>query len=293
MLWTDYTDALRKIVHGVWEGRRSLGGAALLLHRYGTQSAAGKDYPLFALDIPSDGPALIVSAGFHGEEQAGPLTLLHRLEDIAQYARSKKVWLRLYPCVNPAGFEHYTRYPPGGNANNWLYEYETVSGQWHDCLPLGTQPDFAEKIAKRLLGDQMQPETRAFLNDIVDRKLPDLRGLLDLHQDFEAQPDDTYAYVFGERKLYIQLMSRAAEIAAHPVRAQQVDTGEFDGLPVLTDEHAMIEYYDGSICAYAWEYLKVPYSATLETAARMPLDQAHAVNMIWVNGFVDLCQKVG
>src|SRR5690242_3816345 len=73
----------------------------------------GVEYPLFRLTLPGE-RWLVITSGFHGEEPAGPLTLCHYFEAIAAYARERGVGLRVYPCINPSGFEDGTRYNRSG-----------------------------------------------------------------------------------------------------------------------------------------------------------------------------------
>jgi murein peptide amidase A len=66
------------------------------------------DYPLFALTQRTVGPRprIYLSAGIHGDEPAGPLTLLSLLE--SGVFDSRAVWF-LCPMLNPVGFARRTR----------------------------------------------------------------------------------------------------------------------------------------------------------------------------------------
>src|SRR6185312_2048391 len=76
---------------------------------YGAVEEAGRTYPLVGLRLPGPHPVL-VTAGFHGDEKAGPRTLLDHAAELVAYAVERGVGLTLFPCVNPSGFEDHTRY---------------------------------------------------------------------------------------------------------------------------------------------------------------------------------------
>src|SRR5262245_12233542 len=69
----------------------------------------GRSYPLLRARTPG-ARLLLITAGFHGDEVAGPLTLLEYFSEIVAYAQSRAVGLEVYPCLNPSGFEDGTRY---------------------------------------------------------------------------------------------------------------------------------------------------------------------------------------
>src|SRR4051812_33334486 len=86
----------------------------------------GATYPLLRVLTPGS-RTLIISSGFHGNETAGPLTLLEHLPAIVTYARERDVGLRIYPCLNPSGFTDGTRYNRSGEApNNDFLRYEVT-----------------------------------------------------------------------------------------------------------------------------------------------------------------------
>ena len=66
-------------------------------------------YPMLTLEFGSNsGPRVLIDAGIHGEEPAGPLGLAAWLEtDAARW--SARVGFTVLPCLNPHGFERGTR----------------------------------------------------------------------------------------------------------------------------------------------------------------------------------------
>ena len=243
---------------------------------YGTIVEGEDSYDLLYAEVEG-GRILTITAGFHGDETAGPLTLLDHLPDIAAYARQQGVGLRLYPCLNPSGFHDGTRYNRSGEApNNDLLRYEIAPGQWVDELAAGQEH---LRFEPHRGGPK---ETRALLADIDGMSAPD--GALDLHQDPWLEGALSYAYVFGPRLSYLPLVE--AMDAVVPV-ARQVTV---DDVGVHSDADGLIELHDGSVTDYFFRR-GVPYTAALETTTQTPLSQAHEVNLIWIRGFIDLVAR--
>ena len=69
--------------------------------------------------------------GFHGDEKAGPLTLLAHAAELVDYAARAASGCGIYPCINPSGFEAHTRYNMSGERpNNDFLRYEIAPGVW-------------------------------------------------------------------------------------------------------------------------------------------------------------------
>jgi hypothetical protein len=238
----------------------------------------GEDtYDLLYAEIPG-GRTLTITAGFHGDEVAGPLTLLEHLPDIAAHARLHGVGLRIYPCLNPSGFTDGTRYNrTGEQPNNDLLRYQLPDGGWVGELRDG-QP--FTRFEPYRGGPK---ETRALLAELERAPAPD--AALDLHQDPWLEGELSYAYTFGARGPYLPLA--AATDAVVPL-ARQTEVDEDDG--AFSDADGLIELHDGSVTDYFFRR-GVPYTAALETTTRTPLGRAHEVNLIWIRGFIELIAR--
>jgi predicted deacylase len=242
---------------------------------YGTVVEGGREYPLLRVDVP--GPrTLLVTSGFHGEEQAGPLTLLAHLPEIVDHARSRGVGLRLYPCINPSGFEAGTRYNRSGEGpNNDFLRYEVAPGRWAGELrpgqPFRTWAEFAE-------GPR---ETRALRKDLAGMPTP--VAALDIHQDRYLAGAYHYAYVFGDPEDYRPLVDACREQAAVPA-GYAVDEWH------RTGEDGLIEFHDGSITDLFYRRGS-RYLAALETTTGTPPEICDAVNRRWIRGFVELAAR--
>jgi predicted deacylase len=232
-------------------------------------------YPLYRLRTP--GRALcVITAGFHGDEQAGPITLADHLPDIAGYARERDVGLVIYPCLNPSGFDAFTRYNRlGERPNNDVMRYEMPDGR---VLSELHRPEPFVRTTLHRGGPQ---ETRALV-----RELEELHGVaaaLDLHQDPYLHKPLTYAYAFGPREPHIALMEEGGRHL--PIaRSFEVDDA------VHTDPDGLIALHDGSVTDW-FTRRGTPYAAAIETTTCSPLDVCCQVNLAWIRGYVDLAAE--
>jgi hypothetical protein len=247
------------------------------LDQYGVVVENGRDYPLLRLTVPGR-QWLTVTSGFHGEEPAGPLTLLEHLGELAEYARARGVGLRVYPCINPSGFEAGTRYNASGERpNNDMLRYEVAPGVWRGELRPG------ERFVGWRLYQEGPKESRALRDDLSRFEPP--RAALDLHQDRYLAGRYAYAYVFGDLGDYRPMMNQTVRLVDIARRAL-VD----EAAGISTDAEGFVVYHDGSITDWFWRQ-GVPYTAVLETTCETPLEVCHRVNLSWLRGFVDLAAR--
>jgi predicted deacylase len=247
---------------------------------YGVVVEDGRDFELVGLRSPG-ARTVLVTAGFHGDEKAGPLTLLEHAAEIVDYAAARGVGLLIYPCVNPSGFEAHVRYNLSGERpNNDFLRYELAPGVWRGELRDGER---FSQIVPAVEG--LPKETAALARELDRAPLP--AAALDLHQDNFIHGSLFYAYVFGELATYRPLMARAGSLV--PVlRSSIVDSGHEPGSDVRADAEGFIVCHDGSItdrCHRAG----VPYTAAIETTTETPGPLADEINLIWIRGFIDLC----
>lgn len=244
------------------------------LVEYGRVAENGRDYPLLRLTVPGE-RWLTITSGFHGDEQSGPLTLLEYMPAIAEVARSRGVGLRVYPCINPSGFEAHTRYNASGERpNNDLLRYEISPGVWVGELRAGQQ---YLRWKPHAAGPK---ETRELIADL--ERFPAPHAALDIHQDRWLQGRHVYAYTFGDRRAYRPLVARSAALAR--VAANTIVD---DASGARTDAEGLIEYNDGSVTDY---FLRrgVPWEAALETTVDNPLEVCARINLLWIRGFIEL-----
>ncbi|TQF17586.1 M14 family metallocarboxypeptidase [Myxococcus llanfairpwllgwyngyllgogerychwyrndrobwllllantysiliogogogochensis] len=265
MRYTDYAQRIRSF--------ENLGEVA----EYGQVLEGGQPYPLFRITVPGE-RWLVITSGFHGEEPAGPLTLAERFPEVVAYARQRGVGLRVYPCINPSGFEDGTRYNRSGEKpNNDFLRYEVAPGEWRGELNEG------QDHLRWALYDGGPKETRLVRSDLSRFRPPN--AALDIHQDNYLGGAATYAYTFGDKAFYRPFVEASSKHAT-VVRNQKVDEQN------ITDDDGLIVYHDGSVTDW-YARQGVPYTATLETTTPMSMEACHAVNLIWIRGFIDLAARTG
>ncbi|MBI3033088.1 DUF2817 domain-containing protein [Candidatus Woesearchaeota archaeon] len=266
---------------------------------YGIVATEQNSFPL--LDIASssingsDQPILVVTTGFHGDETCGPLTMMHHLDDIINYAHKQGVNIMLFPCINPSGFDRRTRYNHlNQGANNDAIRYQLEDGTWKDDLKRSNvfkrwvwSDEYTEEH-----GIVLPEETVALLAKL--KKLPwsRVKGFLDIHQDkFSAVygTSCTYAYCFPPLNPYHDIMKKLPPDI--PIlRNRTIDESherDTDGNIPVTDDYGIVTRYDGSVTDAAHR-LGVPYAAALETTTNIDLRKCYGINLMWIKGFVDL-----
>ena len=245
---------------------------------YGTVVEKGQEFPLLSVAVPGARTA-VITAGFHGDEKAGPLTMLEHAPEIVDYACARGVGLRLYPCVNPSGFEAHIRYNQSGeHPNNDFLRYEVSPGVWRGELRTG------EGFLRSAPTEDVPKETAALARDLGRHPAPD--AALDLHQDNFIHGSLFYAYIFGDRTAYRPLMARSGALIS-VLRSSIVDSGHEPGSDVHSDEEGLIVCHDGSITDL-FHRAGVRYTAAIETTTETPRALADEINMIWIRGFIDL-----
>jgi hypothetical protein len=242
---------------------------------YGSVREGERDYPLLRARVPGK-RLLVITSGFHGEEPAGPLTLLEHFAEVVEHARRHDVGLLVYPCINPSGFEDGTRYNRSGEKpNNDFLRYEVEPGKWVGELSSG-QP-----FLRWQLYDGGPKETRAVRAELAAQPTPN--AALDIHQDRYLREPLTYAYVFGDQTAYEPLVEQASQHAV-VVRDQMVDEVN------RTNPLGLIEYHDGSVTDFYFRR-GVPFTAALETTTFTTLAASHAINLAWIRGFIELAAR--
>ena len=267
MLFSDFSSRWRASLTGLAD-----------VQDYGAVLEGDRSFPLLSASTPGR-RSVLITAGFHGDEKAGPLTLLEHAPEIVAYAREREVGLRLYPCINPSGFEAHTRYNLSGERpNNDFLQYEVTPGVWRGELRQGQghlRCEPSRAVAK---------ETRALREALAQQSVPE--GALDLHQDNFIHGALFYVYLFGDRAPYRPLMARTgAQISI--LRDSLVDSGHEPGTDVIADAEGTIECYDGSITDH-YHRAGSRYSAAVETTTETPAALSDAINLIWIHGFIDL-----
>jgi Succinylglutamate desuccinylase / Aspartoacylase family len=246
---------------------------------YATVVEDSRTFPLLGLRLPG-ARTVVVTAGFHGDEKAGPLTLLDHTAEIVAYAAARGVGLQIYPCINPSGFEAHTRYNLSGERpNNDFLRYQIEPGVW--CGELRAGQAFS---AVAPVGTDGPKETVALARQLAAGPTP--FAALDLHQDNFIHGAWFYAYVFGDLAAYRPLLARSGTLV--PVlRGSIVDSGQDPASNVYADGEGFIVAHDGSITD-KFQHDGVRHTAAIETTTETPGPIADEINLIWIRGFIDL-----
>jgi len=273
----------------------ALGGVAgeLPLERHAVTHGE-KTYPLPRLASPEQGgPLLLISAGFHGDERAGPLSILEHLEEIVSYARERGVGLILYPLCNPSGFEAGTRYNIEGDrgelGNNDFLRYELADGRIVGDVGRGRPFTRWRWSSDPALGARLPAET-ARLHALLRREpLEHVAAAVDLHQDHFTTVDRplSYGYAFGDLSRYAPILAVVGrEIAL--ARHLSVCAGQPDA--TTTDGAGLIVRHDGTL-PDLFHRLGARHGVTVETTGNTPLGLACRVNLIWIRGVIELLSR--
>ncbi len=170
------------------------------------------ELPILALRSPTQGAAVWMLAGIHGEEPAGPNAIAEAIGEIAALGRRRPVVL--LPLLNPHGYVRNWRY-----LNVPVYS-ETVDGQSvgdsSHLLPSPEDPGRARAPAAS------SPEAEAITAYIL-RQLEDYPPAcsIDLHEDNLI--DEGYVY------------SQGAKGAADPLAIEAVAVLKAEGVPIKMD----------------------------------------------------------
>ncbi len=260
---------------------------------------------------PSD-KVVMIGAGVHANETAGPLTLAWYGQDIIHYAAGKGLRVIWYPLRNPSGYGiPGKRYNVDSDddevaaGNNDFVRYRLADGRFVDDLRdsnvfaswgWASNPEFQVPLP---------PETRLMHDLLKQDPLGSVQAVIDLHQDWitKAAAPLAYHYAFGDVTVY-EAIVRQIEKVVPIARHQHIGAGYHgltaDGQPtrdapdqaLVSDDNGFIRRHDGS-----WTDLlfrigesqgKRIHCVTPETTGATSLEIACQVNLIWIYGLMDL-----
>lgn len=243
---------------------------------------------------------LFIATGIHGEETAGPLTILNNFKDIFSYAHKNKVKLIIYPLCNPSGFAQMTRYniddDEGEVGNNDYIRYEMNDGTIKDDIKNSSNYKawhWSSELTKNL-----PLETKLIHKLLKKEPLNQINACLDIHQDYISNATPfAYHYSFGKLSVYKKIINDIKKVV--PVYKNKMidagfceigDDGErsmCDEKALLSDNNGFIVRHDGTLPDLFYR-LGALYCVTAETTGSTPLTEAMTVNMCWIKGLIDL-----
>lgn len=245
-------------------------------------------------NINSRDNVVLICAGIHGEEIAGPLTILNFINEIIDYIHQNNLKCIIYPLTNPSGFENNTRYnadgDSGGAGNNDFLRYEMKNGTLVDDLAEHKENDFKKwhRSSDKKLGLKLPKETVLMHKVLKNDPLRQVVALLDLHQDYITNASSAaYQYTFGDNAVYNNIINKIKKII--PLYKNK-NIGAGEASPMRSDGQGFIARHDGSLPDLFYR-LGVKHCITVETMGKTPLKIAQEVNLIWIFGIVDILRK--
>jgi hypothetical protein len=207
-------------------------------------------------------PRLLISAGFHGEEAAGPWGMLHFLRGITPDLFDN-VNLSLLPLVNPTGFNRGNRLNEQGENPNRGFIPE------NDRSERDEQPS-AEGTLLLASGALLQAASRD--------------GILTCHEDVLL--DDTYIYSFegSDNPSSFSIEMRDTLGRYFPIAAD----GKIDDCPIVNG--IIFNHYDLSFEAFLVR-MGASVGVCSETPGQQDFDQRILANSAIMNSFIRLRSK--
>ncbi len=236
---------------------------------------------------------MLIRAGIHGDEVAGPLTIIQYFDRIFDYAHKRGVKLIIYPLGNPAGFDarqrYNTDYVDGLGANNDFVHYELENGTFTDDIGRGVKFKRWYWSSDRRLNHDLPAETELMHKLLKRELLENIVAALDLHQDCISPFNQAaaYHYAFGDLSVYGPIVD-AIKKTVPVVTNKMISAGQSSGM--RTNKEGFIVRHDGTLGDLLYR-LGVSHCVTSETTGKTPLDKACRVNWLWIRGLIDLSAK--
>jgi len=283
---TGYYVELKKLA----AGRRDI---RIERHRLKQRSSEYDFYRIVSRGAKPNDRFMLIRAGIHGDEVAGPLTIIRDFNRIFDYAHKRGIKLIIYPLGNPAGYDARQRYNTDedekSDFNNDFVRYELENGEMVDDIRRGV------KIKRWYLSSDSRlnlnlPAETLLMHQLLRRDpLENIVAALDLHQDTISRIDQAaaYHYAFGDLSVYsriVETINKTVPVLAH----KMISAGQNSGM--RTDKEGFIVRHDGTFGDLLYR-LGVKYSVTAETTGKTPIDEACRVNWLWIKGLIDLVAK--
>lgn len=283
---TGYYEELKKLA----AGRRDI---RIKRHRLKHRSGGYDFYRIVSRGARLNDRFMLIRAGIHGDEVAGPLTIIRYFNRIFDYAHKRGVNLIVYPLGNPSGYDTRQRYnadeDEGSDVNNDFVRYELENGNRVDDIRRSAKFKRWYWSSDSRLNLNLPAETRLMHHLLRRDPLENIVAALDLHQDNISRIDQAaaYQYAFGDLSVYgriVEAIRKTVPILTNKV----ISAGQNSGM--RTDKDGFIVRHDGTLGDLLYR-LGVIYPVTAETTSKTPIDSACRVNWLWIKGLIDLVAK--
>ncbi|MGC8499780.1 MAG: M14 family metallopeptidase [Leptospirillia bacterium] len=217
--------------------------------------------PILSLSrkIPGRAPRILIAAGIHGDEPAGPHAVLALLEQFAKGWESlHRLQVEIVPLINPSGFDRRER---------------------HNVA--GTDPN-------RTFGSPAPPPEIRLLMDDYRRRPIDL--FIDLHEDVDTPGFYLYELAPDLPSDFGPHVISALQAAGHPINLSPVIEGmaAVDGLILRTSRNVPRYFRQGAPQGLYMKRLGTRRTLTFESPPRLPLPDRVAMQLLALQTVVDL-----
>ena len=213
----------------------------------------GASIPILSLSRKTEGhsPRILIAAGIHGDEPAGPhaiLSLLERFPD--DWPEFACCHVEIVPLINPTGFDLRQRSNQSGTDLN------------------------------RTFGSPTPPAEIRFLMDDYRRRSVDL--FVDLHEDVDTPGFYLYELSPSESEAFGPSIISALRKAGHPINESSIIEGMAakDGLILRTSRPIPRTFRKGAPQGLYLKRLGANRTLTFETPPKLPLDERVAMHLL-------------
>ncbi len=213
----------------------------------------GASIPILSLSRKNKGlsPRILIAAGIHGDEPAGPHAILSLLERFPEeWPEFAGCHVEIVPLINPTGFDLRQRSNKFGTDLN------------------------------RAFGSPAPPAEIRFLMDDYRRRSIDL--FVDLHEDVDTPGFYLYELSPSESEAFGPSIISALREAGHPINESSVIEGmeARDGLILRTSRPIPRYFRKGAPQGLYLKKLGASRTLTFETPPKLPLEERVAMHLL-------------
>jgi len=246
-------------------------------------------FPLLRMqskNITSKDKVIMITAWIHGEEIAGPLSLLTYMNRIIDLIHHHGYKLIIYPLTNPSGFEFGTRLNIDNDAwscgNNDFLRYKLSNGKIVDDLRKQETYTHRYRSSDPKFKQKLPVETQILHTLIKKDLLHHIIGHLDLHQDYITRVTWSYTYAYTFSDTYQPIITKIKKHIAL-LANRMIGAGEIGG--ARSNANGCIIRHDGTINDLLYRY-GVHDTVAIETTGQTPLSLAKKINRLWISWLV-------
>ncbi len=255
---------------------------------YPLQYKAG-DFELLKIQsskITAKDKVILITSWIHGEEIAGPLSLLKYINKIIDLIHGYGYKLIIYPLNNPSGFEYVTRLDIDNDSwpcgNNDFIRYQMPDGTFQDECKEGQTFAKRYRSSDPVLQQRLPVETALLHKLLREDPLHQVVGHLDFHQDYITPISWPYAYFYTFSDSYQPII---ATIKKHIPLLTNTVISAGETWWVMSNDNACIIRHDGTINDLLFR-LGLEDTITVETTGQTPLPLAQKINRFWIKWLV-------